>query len=81
MRPERRLHEAINIHEAKTHFSELIEEVGGSSQEVTLTKRGIPEAKLLPIKSAGTRQLGVARGMGWVAPDFDAPLPEFEQYM
>jgi len=38
---------------AKTHFSELLEKVA-AGQEVTITKHGVPVARLVPIKPAAT---------------------------
>jgi len=45
-------------------------------QEVTITQRGLPVARLLPIEpKPGKRKLGADRGKIWIADDFDAPLP------
>ncbi len=65
----------VNIHEAKTHFSRLVEqaEKGG---EVVIARAGKPVARLVPFKPAKKRhRLGVLKGMGRIGDDFDAPLP------
>ena len=66
----------VNIHEAKTHFSRLLQRVA-SGEEVTIARAGVPVARLVPIEAKKkTRPLGFARGEVWVADDFDAPLPD-----
>lgn len=66
----------MNIHEAKTHLSRLIERVL-AGEEIIIARAGRPVAKLVPIdKRTSRRQPGSARGRVWVADDFDAPLPE-----
>ena len=66
----------VNIHDAKTHFSKLIERVL-LGEEIVIAKAGRPVAKLVPI-TPGThdREPGSARGVFVVPPDFDAPLPD-----
>lgn len=67
---------AVNIHEAKTHLSRLIQRVI-RGEEITLAKAGRPVAKIVPlVPRAGRRIPGSARGRIVVAPDFDAPLPK-----
>jgi len=66
----------VNIHQAKTHFSRLLQRVA-AGEEVTIARAGVPVAKLVPIAQRGNRRpLGFARGQVWVADDFDAPLPD-----
>ncbi len=66
----------INIHEAKTHFSRLLQRVAGG-EEITIAKAGVPVARLVPIEpKLAERKLGVDRGKVWMAEDFDAPLPD-----
>jgi prevent-host-death family protein len=68
----------INIHQAKTHLSRLLQRVKGG-EEITIAKAGTPIARLVPIESAGAkRKLGIDRGLVWIADDFDAPSPEIE---
>ncbi len=66
----------VNIHEAKTHFSRLLQKVA-SGEEVTIARAGVPVARLVPIaREKKERPLGFARGEVWIADDFDAPLPD-----
>jgi prevent-host-death family protein len=66
----------VNIHEAKTHFSRLIERVL-QGEEVVIARAGTPVARLVPVATRPVRRSpGSARGKVATAPDFDAPLPE-----
>lgn len=66
----------VNVHEAKTHFSKLLARVS-MGEEVIIAKAGKPVARLSPIsKRPAQRVPGSARGQVWIAPDFDAPLPD-----
>jgi prevent-host-death family protein len=66
----------VNIHEAKTNFSKLLQRVA-LGEEITIAKAGVPVARLVPVKSAQSeRPLGLYRGQIWMADDFDAPLPD-----
>lgn len=66
----------VNVHEAKTHLSSLLEDVANGS-EVTIAKAGKPVARLVPITGrTPQRKPGFLRGRIRVADDFDAPLPE-----
>jgi prevent-host-death family protein len=66
----------VNIHDAKTHFSKLIERVL-LGEEIVIAKAGRPVAKLVPITpEAHDRRPGSAKGTFVVPPDFDAPLPD-----
>jgi len=65
----------INIHEAKTHLSRIVEEVA-AGDEVIIAKAGRPVARLVPLESiAPAKRLGLLRGTFNVPDDFDAPLP------
>jgi prevent-host-death family protein len=67
----------VNIHEAKTHLSRLLQRVA-EGEEVTIARAGVPVAKLVPVEvKKNIRPLGFARGEIWVADDFDAPLPDY----
>src|SRR5579862_9964921 len=66
----------VNIHQAKTHLSRLLQRVA-AGEEITIARAGVPVARLVAVQSANkTRPLGFARGQVWVADDFDAPLPD-----
>ena len=67
----------VNVHEAKTHLSRLLQRVA-EGEEVTIARAGVPVAKLVPVEvKKNVRPLGFARGEIWVADDFDAPLPDY----
>ncbi|MBT9590230.1 MAG: type II toxin-antitoxin system Phd/YefM family antitoxin [Thiobacillus sp.] len=69
----------INIHEAKTHLSRLLEQVAGG-EEIVIAKAGKPVARLVPLEAAPKRRrLGLLKGKLTVPDDFDAPLTEDEQ--
>ncbi len=69
----------FNIHEAKTHFSKLLERVL-NGEEVVIAKAGKPVARILPFatEDISPRVPGIDRGKVIIMPDFDAPLPEFD---
>lgn len=67
----------VNIHEAKTHLSRLLQRVA-AGEEVTIARSGVPVARLVAVQpeKKKIRPLGMDRGRIWVADDFDAPLPD-----
>jgi prevent-host-death family protein len=66
----------VNIHEAKTQLSRLIE-LTQSGQEFIIAKAGKPVARLTPIdRGKPPRRLGLLDGQIRVPDDFNAPLPE-----
>lgn len=66
--------QVINIHDAKTHFSKLVEAVS-QGDEIVIARAGKPAAKLVPIDTEKTiRQPGALKGKIDIADDFDAPL-------
>ena len=65
----------VNVHEAKTHLSRLLDEVEAGG-EVIVAKAGRPVARLAPIRDRGRRRkLGVLDGKFRIPDDFNAPLP------
>jgi len=68
--------QTINIHDAKTQFSKLIEAVG-RGDEIVITKAGKPAARLVPMQSQkAVRKPGALKGKMKIAADFDDPLPD-----
>jgi prevent-host-death family protein len=66
----------VNIHEAKTHLSRLLERVA-MGEEVIIAKAGTPVAKLVPLEThPKKRVLGSAKGEFTVPDDFNDPLPK-----
>ena len=69
----------FNVHEAKTHFSKLLDRVL-KGEEVIIAKAGKPVARILPVVSdVSVRQLGIDKGKVVIMPDFDEPLGEFAE--
>ena len=66
----------VNVHEAKTHLSRLLQRVA-AGEEVIIARAGTPVARLVAVETKNkVRPLGMDRGRMWVADDFDAPLPD-----
>lgn len=65
------------MHEAKTHFSKLLERVE-RGEEIVIARAGRPIAKLVPFTDpgAGRRPFGLFKGQIWMSDDFDDPLPD-----
>lgn len=68
----------INIHEAKTHLSRIVDEVA-AGREVVIAKAGKPMARLTPLsETPRPKKLGQLRGKLRVPDDFNAPLSDEE---
>lgn len=71
----------VNIHEAKTNLSKLIQKVI-AGEEVVIAKGNQPIVKLVLIENLKPqRRLGTAKGKIKIADDFDEPLEDFKDYM
>jgi prevent-host-death family protein len=69
----------VNVHEAKTHLSKLLERVA-QGEEVIIAKAGKPVARLVAIKAKkAPRPIGTAKGLFELPDDFNDPWPEIEQ--
>lgn len=70
----------VNIHEAKTHFSRLVQRAE-RGERITIARAGVPVAMLVAIepKTYRKRILGFDSGRVIIHDDFDDPLPEFEE--
>ena len=69
----------INIHQAKTQLSKLVEEAA-RGEEIIIAKAGKPIARLVPLKKT-ERKLRIPGGMKgqiWIADNFDEPMSEEE---
>ncbi len=61
----------VNIHQAKTHLSRLIEDVA-SGNEVLIAKGGRPMARLVPLgRDDSPRRPGLLKGKLRIAENFD----------
>jgi len=66
----------INIHEAKTHLSRIVDEVAAGA-EVIIAKAGKPMARLTAVTEKPRRKkLGLLKGKLKVPDDFNEPLEE-----
>ena len=67
--------QSVNIHEAKTRLSQLLEQVQ-SGDEIVIAKAGNPIARLVPYTppKRTIAQPGAMKGAIWISDDFDAPV-------
>ena len=66
----------VNIHQAKTHLSRLLEKAA-SGEEIIIAKAGKPIARLVPYAAKGKiRRPGQLRGKLRIKKNFDQPLPK-----
>jgi prevent-host-death family protein len=64
----------VGVFEGKTHFSALIDEAE-HGETIVVTRKGKPVARIVPIDAPTPREFGSDDGLGYIADDFDAPLP------
>ena len=69
----------INLYEAKTHLSELVERAA-AGEEIIIAKAGRPMARLVPFQQPipPGRRPGRLKGKIWISPDFDKPMSKEE---
>jgi prevent-host-death family protein len=70
----------VNLYEAKTHLSSLVERAA-KGEEIVIAKAGKPMARLTPMPVEKDRRQPLPFGQNllgitYIADDFDAPLPE-----
>ena len=66
----------VNIYEAKTQLSRLVEEAA-SGEDVVIARAGRPVARLTRLQNEGRkRRLGLLDGRFKIPDDFNRPLPE-----
>jgi prevent-host-death family protein len=66
----------VNVHQAKTHLSRLLQDVE-RGEEIIIARAGKPVARLVRFSRVeGERVLGLDRGVVRILEDFDAPLPD-----
>ena len=67
------MEKVVNIHEAKTHLSRLIERVE-AGEEIVLARAGRPVARIVAFKARLLpRTPGLWKGKVWLADDWDSP--------
>jgi len=70
----------VNMHEAKTQLSRLVD-AALAGEEVVIARAGKPVVRLVPVEekpALPARQLGILRGKIWAAPDAWDPMTEEE---
>ena len=66
----------VNVHEAKTHLSQLLEKVL-KGEEVIIARYGKPIAQITPLKEPRKDRIpGRFAGQGKIKGNFNDPLPE-----
>ncbi len=68
----------VNIHQAKTHLSRLVERVA-QGETVIIAKAGKPMAKLVPLEQpdvSTSRRFGALRGQLKIPDDFDRMMED-----
>lgn len=66
----------VNLYEAKTTLSQLVEDAA-AGEEIVIAKAGRPLARLMPLqKPRGPRKFGTLAGKVKIGDDFDDPLPD-----
>lgn len=70
----------LPIHKAKAELSKLIK-LALDGEEVVIARGKEPLVKLVPVEGKQPqRVIGLFKGQVEMAPDFDAPLEDFEEY-
>jgi prevent-host-death family protein len=68
--------QTVNIYEAKTKLSKLVD-LASSGTDVVIARAGKPVARLTSLNNEKRLTgFGALKGKGWIADDFDAPLPD-----
>ncbi len=66
----------FGVHEAKTHFSKLLERAL-AGEDIVITRSGEPLIKLVPVQRKRKPNFGFAAGTVYMADDFDVLPDEF----
>jgi prevent-host-death family protein len=73
--------EQVNVYEAKTHLSRLLERVE-AGEEIVIARNGRPVARLVPTQRVRSPRVpGAWKGKVWMADDFDEPDEELIDLM
>jgi prevent-host-death family protein len=68
----------VNIYQAKTQLSKLVDQAA-EGKDIVIARNGKPIARLTALAKGKEKRLitlGILEGEGWIADDFDAPLPD-----
>lgn len=69
----------VDVDQAKSRLEELIERVA-RGEDIVITKRSRPVARLSAVTTKRQRQFGSVEGEIWMSDDFDEPLDDFQEY-
>ena len=74
--------QTVAIEKTQATLADLLRQVAGG-EEITITQNGEPKAILcaVPPRPPARPRAGSLPGKIWLAPDFDAPLDDFKDYM
>jgi prevent-host-death family protein len=68
--------QTVNIYEAKTKLSKLVD-LASSGTDVVIARAGKPVARLTTLREEKRPLVyGLLEGEGWIADDFNDPLPD-----
>jgi prevent-host-death family protein len=71
--------EIVNMHEAKSSLSRLVERAL-AGEEVVIARKGEPLVRLVPVPKEPKRRIpGRSRGKIWISPDFEFTEAEIEE--
>ena len=65
----------VNVHEAKTHLSQLLDEAD-AGEDIIISRGGKPAARLVPVGKDKPGIIGLLRDKITISDNFDDPLPE-----
>ncbi len=69
----------INLDEARARLPDLVE-AAMRGEEIFIVLEGERLVQLVPIPPKRRAQFGSAKGLITISDDFDAPLPDFDEY-
>ena len=70
----------VDVDQAKGCLEELIERVA-HGEDIVITKRSQPVARLSAVTAKRQRRFGSVEGEIWMSDDFDEPLDDFQEYV
>ena len=65
----------VNVHEAKTHLSRLLDEAE-AGEDIVIARSGKPAVRLVPIGNHAPGIIGLLEGKVVIPNDFDDTLPD-----
>ncbi|MDO9129186.1 MAG: hypothetical protein Q8N45_07375 [Anaerolineales bacterium] len=71
----------VNYDDPKIRLRDLIDAALRGDKVIIVAKGGKQMVELVPVQRGQRRKFGSAKGKIKIAPDFDAPLADFNAYM